>query len=188
MTRVIAGTHRGRRLKTPPPRDLRTRPTSDRSKTVLFDLLGPIAGMASVLDLFAGTGALGIEALSRGVERATFVETQTKAVGLIEENLELFRLRSISRVVKRDALDFVINAGAVWSLILADPPYECGLAVGLLAALSENDALEPGGWFAVEHEPGLALPERSGTLSRTKHRRVGSTELTLYRETRGGSG
>ena len=185
MTRVIAGTHRGRRIKTPPPRDRRTRPTSDRSKTVLFDLLGPLTGLASVLDLYAGTGSLGIEALSRGVAAATFVDSATRSITLIEVNLRSLDLSSSSRVVKRDALDFVTNSGRAWSLVLADPPYESGALPRLLSAIAEYDAVEPDGWFAVEHEPGLALPESSGTLSRTKHRRVGSTELSLYRQTRG---
>jgi 16S rRNA (guanine966-N2)-methyltransferase len=131
--RVVAGHLRGRRLTAPPGRA--TRPTSDRVREALFSILGPIGG-ARVLDLFAGSGALGIEALSRGARHATFVDRDARAVAAIKRNLAALELDSAT-VHRRGALTFLNAATGPWDLIFLDPQYdETGSAEPLTRALS----------------------------------------------------
>jgi 16S rRNA (guanine(966)-N(2))-methyltransferase RsmD len=122
VVRIIAGTHRGSRLVT--PKGLDTRPTGDRVREAAFNLIGPLDG-ATVLDLFAGSGAMGLEALSRGAERAVFVESDRAATRAIEQNLDRLRLRGT--VLLQDALKALqteARAGRRYDLVLVDPPYE----------------------------------------------------------------
>ena len=120
--RVIAGTHRGARIAA--PKGLATRPTGDRVREAAFNLIGPVDG-ARVLDLFAGSGAMGIEALSRGAETVTFVESDRAACRTIAENLERLRLTG-ARVTCGDALWELRRESRTYDLVLVDPPYECG--------------------------------------------------------------
>jgi 16S rRNA (guanine966-N2)-methyltransferase len=151
--RVVAGKHRGRRLNAPPGRD--TRPTADRVRESLFAILGSVEGMR-VLDLFAGSGALGIEALSRGATTATFVDSDRRAADVIRANLE--GLGERAEVIARDALAWLEAASASpgYDLVLLDPPYDSadrlarsltGLLPGVLAAdaviVSESDRRKP---------------------------------------------
>ena len=133
MLRVVAGRHRGRRLHAPPGRD--TRPTSDRVREALFSILGPAVEGARVLDLFAGSGALGIEALSRGAASVTFVESDRRAAAVVRDNLEA--LGEDAEIAARDALAWLRSppADASFGLVLLDPPYDS--AVRLAAPLSE---------------------------------------------------
>jgi 16S rRNA (guanine966-N2)-methyltransferase len=137
--RVVAGEFGGRRLAAPPGRS--TRPTADRVREALFSMLGDVSGLR-VLDLFAGSGALGIEALSRGAESATFVESDARAVATIRRNLEA--LGAEGEVSRRDALAFLASATGYFDLVLADPPYDSApllagqLAERLPGVLSEN--------------------------------------------------
>ena len=121
--RIIAGTHRGHRIAA--PKGLDTRPTSDRVRESAFNLIGPVDG-ASVLDLFAGSGAMGLEALSRGAEHATFVEADRRAAETIDENLAKLRLTG-ARIVRDDAVRALaaeVSAGRKYDLVLVDPPYD----------------------------------------------------------------
>jgi 16S rRNA (guanine966-N2)-methyltransferase len=125
--RIIGGRHRGARLAGPPPGDGAVRPTTDRVRESLFNLLAhglgdPVPG-ARVLDLFAGTGALGLEALSRGAEAAVFVEAARGAAGLVEANVARLGLGERARVVRRDATRLGPNPGAAFDLVFLDPPY-----------------------------------------------------------------
>jgi 16S rRNA (guanine966-N2)-methyltransferase len=118
--RIVAGTHGGRRIETPPGRA--TRPTSDRVREALFSILGPAAMEgAQVLDLFAGSGALGIEALSRGAAEATFVDSDARAVATVERNLE--KLALDGAVHRRDAFAWLAAADGAYDVVFADPPY-----------------------------------------------------------------
>ena len=132
MLRVVAGQHRGRRLRTPPGRG--TRPTSDRVREALFSILGPVEGMR-VLDLFAGSGALGIEALSRGAASATFVESDRRAAAAIRANLDA--VGESAEIAARDALAWLRSPppGTAFELVMLDPPYDS--APRLAAPLSE---------------------------------------------------
>jgi 16S rRNA (guanine966-N2)-methyltransferase len=117
--RVVAGEFRGRRLAA--PRGMRTRPTADRVREALFSMLGDVTG-ASVLDLYAGSGALGIEALSRGAESAVFVERDPRAAAVIERNLGSLGLEE--RVVSDDAMRFLARPEGMFDLVFCDPPYD----------------------------------------------------------------
>jgi 16S rRNA (guanine966-N2)-methyltransferase len=118
--RVVAGELRGRRLRA--PRGVRTRPTADRVREALFSMLGDVGG-ARVLDLYAGSGALGIEAISRGAASTVFVEQDPRAVDAIERNLESLGLDEL--VVRDDALRFLGRAEGTFDLVFCDPPYDC---------------------------------------------------------------
>jgi 16S rRNA (guanine966-N2)-methyltransferase len=129
--RVVAGEFRGRRLAA--PRGMRTRPTADRVREALFSMLGDVFG-ARVLDLYAGSGALGIEALSRGAESAVFVERDARVAGVIERNLAMLGLDQ--RVVRQDAMRFLARAQGTFDLVFCDPPYDS--APGLAGPLAEH--------------------------------------------------
>ncbi len=138
--RVVAGEFRGRRLAA--PRGMRTRPTADRVREALFSMLGDVAG-DRVLDLYAGSGALGIEALSRGAGSAVFVERDARAVAVIERNLASLGLKQ--QVVKQDAVGFLGRAEGTFDLVLCDPPYDsasrlAGPLAERLPALTSKDA------------------------------------------------
>lgn len=152
--RVVAGEFKGRRLVGPP--SAATRPTSDKVREALFSVLGPVDGLR-VLDLFAGTGALGLEALSRGAESATFVESDRRAISAIEENLENAGLVDTDRAVTRkgDALKYLETAardGNRFGLVFVDPPYSKAAKLG--PALSEllPNVVEPGGRIVTESD------------------------------------
>ena len=173
--RIIAGSKKGSRLFTPKGG---TRPTGDRVREAAFNLIGPVDG-ATVLDLFAGSGALGLEALSRGAARAVFVESDPDACRTIERNLEKLRFTGAT-VLCRDALRALAAeaaAGRRYDLVLADPPYEMfpslqtALTAYLPAVLAENGVLVVE--TAARVEPELPLAKRTS-------RRYGSARLTLF--------
>jgi 16S rRNA (guanine966-N2)-methyltransferase len=175
--RIIAGTHRGRRIDAPPGRS--TRPTSDRVRESAFNLVAPWIEGASVLDLFAGSGAMGLEALSRGAAHATFVESDREACRTINRNLDELGLEGAT-VLCQDALTVLradARAGTRYDLVLLDPPYKrfSSLQNAMISHLSE--ILAPGGLLLVEtaanEEPELPLPKRTS-------RKYGSTRLTLF--------
>jgi 16S rRNA (guanine966-N2)-methyltransferase len=173
---VVGGRHRGRRLQT--PRGERTRPTSDRVREALFNLVGPVDD-ATVLDLFAGSGALGIEALSRGARRCVFVESDRVAVRVIKANLTNLGLTG-AFVEPRDALHVLRDAGAAgrrFDLVLVDPPYGEWSALEIELARLLPSSVEPTGLVVVETE---ARVEPTLPFELVTSRRYGSTRLTLY--------
>jgi 16S rRNA (guanine966-N2)-methyltransferase len=174
--RVIAGSRKGHKLSAPPGLD--TRPTSDRVRENVFNLVGPVDG-ARVLDLFAGSGALGIEALSRGAATAVFVERDPDALRTIERNLDRLRLTG-ARVVRGDVLQTIAQealAGAKYDLVLVDPPY--GMLPEIQPRLARHlpPLLAAEGLLVVETdarvEPELSLPVRTS-------RKYGQTRVTLF--------
>jgi 16S rRNA (guanine966-N2)-methyltransferase len=178
--RVIAGEFGGRRLVTPPGRS--TRPTSDRVREALFMALEPLADLY-VVDLFAGSGALGIEALSRGACHADFVERDLRARVALERNLRELGLEARARVWRLDLPGGLRGLAAelgVADLVLADPPYGGDPARALLHALGRS-ALRDGARVVFEHHGKDILPERIGSLARSRSRRYGETVVSTYR-------
>jgi 16S rRNA (guanine966-N2)-methyltransferase len=174
--RIIAGTLRGRKIRAPEGDS--TRPTSDRVREALFNLIGPVPEGARVLDLYAGSGALGIEAMSRGAGRVVFVERDPRARRLIQENLAALGLERQARVEGVDAATATAFAGGPFDLVLADPPYgEADL--GLLMARAGR-AMAEAGVLVVEQAAGDRLPEPPETLALWKDRSYGSTRIVLY--------
>ena len=153
MTRVIAGRARGPRLDVPPGTG--TRPTSDRAREALFSVLAPRLPGAAVADLFAGSGALGIEALSRGAARAVFVERDPRAAAVVRANLERTGLTDVATVVRGDAEAFCARPrGRPFDLVLVDPPYARPLACvwSLLTVLRDAGGLTPTATVVVERD------------------------------------
>jgi len=183
--RVIGGSARGRRLRA--PQGQRTRPTADRVREALFDLLAGYCSGARVLDLFAGTGALGIEALSRGAESALFVERAPEPLSALRQNLEACGFAERAEVRRGDALrivDSIARGGAGFDLVFLDPPYGRGLGRTALAALAQSDLLAGGARVIVESgtDEGEPTPADSGgVLALEKTREYGDTTLWLYR-------
>lgn len=180
--RVIAGTARGIRLAAPGEG---TRPFTDRVKQTLFAILEPELDDAVVLDLFAGSGAGGVEALSRGAQRAVLVEKDGGAARVITENLRRTRLEAKAKLVKRDAIGWLEDpAGAAaegpFDLVLVDPPYA---DTATLATALERVArhVRQGGIVISKHFWRDAPPERIGLLASERERRFGETALTFYR-------
>lgn len=179
--RVVAGELRGRRLVSAAGRE--TRPTSERARAGLFDWLGSRVVSARVLDLFAGSGALGIEALSRGASHAVFVERSREALRALRKNLAELGLESRASVVERDlsrGLGARVTEGGSFDLVFADPPYGGGwlervLACESLARLLRDDAI-----VVVEHSSRSAAPSESGRLRLRASKRYGETAFDWY--------
>ena len=186
--RVIAGTARGVRLRAPGPG---TRPLADRVKQTLFGILEPDLVGAQVLDLFAGSGAGGIEALSRGASTATFVDKSQEAAAVIDANLHATGLAGPgAAVVRWDVVRWLAepNVGTRFDVVLVDPPYaETELLPRVLALLGAADApLSPGARVVAKHFWRNKPPERIGMLAAERDRRFGETALTFYRREEGG--
>jgi len=186
--RVIAGKARGLRLKAPP--GTVARPTADRVKQSLFGMLGSRVEGARVLDLFAGSGSLGIEALSRGAATAVFVERSRPCVQVIRENLTRTRFLEQAEVVVGDALAAVGRFAAQqrkFDIIFADPPYEGGLAAAVVEAVAEASLLTEKGLLVVEHDRREEIPQEKANLRAERHRVYGDTAITIFSAT-GSSG
>ena len=141
--RVIAGKYRSRMLKT--VENNRTRPTTDKNKENLFNMIGPYFDGGNCLDLFAGSGGLGIEALSRGARRATFVDNNEKAIKIIKENLEHTGLLEKANVIKSDAslsLENLSRKNEKFDIVFMDPPYDKGLYLPVLEKLSKSKLID----------------------------------------------
>ncbi|HEX6189205.1 MAG TPA: 16S rRNA (guanine(966)-N(2))-methyltransferase RsmD [Pyrinomonadaceae bacterium] len=199
MMRIIAGKYRGRRLKSPP--SAQTRPTSDRLRETLFNVLAPRIEGARFLDLCAGTGAVGIEALSRGAEHVTFVDQSRKMCGLIEANLRALKIESESiDVVSADATAFLRKfrkgrepsptVGLMprlpepFDIMFFDPPYAADYeAVLSFIAQHRPQLLSGEGIAVVEHHKKKDLPEEFGSLKCYRRLRQGDSVLSFYEAT-----
>ena len=182
--RVISGSAGGRRLKA--PRGLHVRPTADRVKESLFNVLGEAWEGLRVLDLFAGSGALGIEALSRGASGAVFVDEDSRCIPVIRQNLQSCGLEDRANVIRAEALRFLSRrkAGQGFHIIFADPPYEFGLAAACLARVDRGDWLSPCGQMIVEHSRREPMPERQGGVILADRRIYGDTRISMYKRVR----
>jgi 16S rRNA (guanine966-N2)-methyltransferase len=182
MVRVIAGSAKGRRLTTMPT--LALRPTADRVREALFNILGAHIDGAAVLDLFAGSGAVGLEALSRGACLAMFVEVHEPACRLIEKNLRLCGLYEQAVVRCRDVLNVLATLkvqGQTFDVIFLDPPYRVSLVEDTLQQLGDGRLLSEDGQVIAEHFFKRVLPERYGRLRRVRVARFGDVALSFYR-------
>ncbi len=177
--RVIAGSARGRRLLHP---GTGTRPFADRVKQAIFGMLAPVLADARVADLFAGSGAGGIEALSRGAASCDFVEREPAAVRVIEENLRRTGLAGpAARVHRSDVAGFLSRGGGPWDIVLLDPPFGDAAILAVLAQLGDAGSLAPGALVVARHFWRDEMPERAGRLVRQRERRIGEGVVTVYR-------
>ena len=175
--RVITGTARGRRLKE--LEGMETRPTTDRVKEGLFSAIQFEIEGRKVLDLFAGTGQLGIECLSRGAASAVFVDRRADAVKLIRENLKLTELADRARVVAGDSMEFLKSLKERFDIVLLDPPYAAGLLEPAIAHLTAFDILNPHGIIVAEHPAERSLQPPAAPYRVRRTYRYGKIAVTV---------
>ena len=179
--RIIAGQYKGRRLRTLSGQQLR--PTSDRLRETLFNILQSRIEDASFLDVFAGSGAIGIEALSRGAKRAVFIESARRAVPMLEENIEHCEIGDSARVIPRDAiaaLKFLASGGDRFDIIYIDPPYESDLYEPVLRLIAERKILADDGIVITERRKGGIAQKSYGDLRPYRELVQGDSVLTFY--------
>jgi 16S rRNA (guanine(966)-N(2))-methyltransferase RsmD len=180
--RIVAGAFKGRRLRT--PRGDVTRPTADQVRIALMDTLTPRLPGARVLDLFAGAGGVGLEALSRGAGEVTFVERDARAVAALRENIAALGVDAVARVRRGDVLrelGVLYRAGERFDLVFLDPPYDAGLVETTLETLGGGGLLLPDAWVIAQHFTKRPPTDRVGLLFTFRTRRFGETTLTFYR-------
>ncbi|MGN0701596.1 MAG: 16S rRNA (guanine(966)-N(2))-methyltransferase RsmD [Lentihominibacter sp.] len=184
--RVITGKYRGRKLNTPQDYDIR--PTSDKAKEALFSILANHIYGSRVLDLFAGTGSLGIEALSRGASYCLFADASGKSLKLVNENLEHCKVEEKTRVAAGDYKKILNNLSdrirdgleEPFDIILLDPPYNKGLLPDAFELIRQGSILARDGVIVAEHRKEEILPDEMSGFRRIKERRYGVVALSIY--------
>ncbi|WP_123039997.1 16S rRNA (guanine(966)-N(2))-methyltransferase RsmD [Cohnella candidum] len=180
--RVISGQAKGRPLKAVPGNT--TRPTTDKVKEALFSMIGPYFDGERVLDLFAGTGGLGIEALSRGAGSAVFVDANPRAVEIVRRNLDAAKVADKAEVYRNDAskaVKLLERKGIPFDLIFLDPPYAMENCDSLLAELEERGLTAEDAIAVIEHDTAVSYPDRIGRFERTRLAAYGDTAISIYR-------
>lgn len=180
--RIITGKYGGRRLKSVSGK--KTRPTADKIKEAVFQMIGPYFSGGTCLDLFAGSGALGIEAISRGIDKAIFIDKQAAAIHTIKENINTLNIGPQTSVLKMDAnkaLKVLANKNECFNLILIDPPYEKVNIEEIVEKLLIDNLIAEGGIIYCEHDVSETLPECIGELEKVKQSKYsGTTKVTIY--------
>ncbi|MFS0782421.1 16S rRNA (guanine(966)-N(2))-methyltransferase RsmD [Bacillus sp. 1P06AnD] len=180
--RVVSGSCKGRPLKAVP--GATTRPTTDKVKESLFNIIGPYFDGGEALDLFAGSGGLGIEALSRGMDSAIFVDREFKAVSTVKSNLEACRFTDRAEVYKNDserALKALIKREKTFDLILLDPPYKKQKLVSIMSVIDEYQLIHSDGMLVCEHSDDVDLPEELGRFYLWKQETYGMIVISIYK-------
>jgi 16S rRNA (guanine(966)-N(2))-methyltransferase RsmD len=181
VLRILGGSIRGRKLVG--PRGTCFRPTTGRVREFIYSWLAEGVLDAELLDLFAGTGSLGLEALSRGAEQVVFVERSASSVALLRKNLELCGFTRFGSIIKNDvfeAIDRLEGQGASFDCILADPPFKSSLRSRILEGISKTNLLRPSGWLIVEHEQH-DTDSGDHELELIKQRKFGHCVVSIYR-------
>ena len=181
MARILGGAGKGRRLES--PRGLATRPTASRVRQTLFDILASRIPGSRFLDAFAGSGGVGLEALSRGAARVVFVERAAEAAAVLKRNVARLGAAARAEVHRQDALLALAafaDAGRRFDLVYLDPPYQGGLYEAVLEQVGRSGLLDEEGRLVAEHFHKHALPERIGGLERIRVVRVGDHRLSFY--------
>ncbi|WP_213618705.1 16S rRNA (guanine(966)-N(2))-methyltransferase RsmD [Paenibacillus sp. J22TS3] len=180
--RVISGTAKGRPLKAVPGTG--TRPTTDKVKEAIFSMIGPYFDGGKVLDLFAGTGGLGIEALSRGMDRAVFIDLEYKSLEVVKANLKATGLENQAEVYKNDAeraLKALAKREAAFDLVFLDPPYRLKSGDKLMGKMDELGLLEDEATIVLEYESSFEYPEHFGKFNRLRKAEYGETAVSVYK-------
>ncbi|XJZ28386.1 16S rRNA (guanine(966)-N(2))-methyltransferase RsmD [Bacillota bacterium Lsc_1132] len=180
--RVVSGSCKGRALKAVPGNT--TRPTTDKVKEAMFNMIGPYFEGGTALDLFAGSGGLGIEALSRGLDQVIFIDRDAKAIQTIHENIKSCQLENQSEVYRNDAdrsLKAVMKRGIVFDYIFLDPPYKKQQLITVMNKIAEYALLKSGGKIICEHSHDVELPESIGPFYKLKHETYGIIAVTIFR-------
>jgi 16S rRNA (guanine966-N2)-methyltransferase len=179
--RVVSGECKGRPLKAVP--GVSTRPTTDKVKEAIFNIIGPYYNGGLALDLFGGSGGLGIEALSRGMDKAIFVDREGKAIATIKKNVEVCRYEDRVEIYRNDAeraLKALIKREVAFDLILLDPPYNNQKIISLISVIEQNGLLKEDGTIMAEHAVEVQLPDEIGKLKRVRYEDYGITAISIY--------
>ncbi|OAX49640.1 MULTISPECIES: 16S rRNA (guanine(966)-N(2))-methyltransferase RsmD [unclassified Paenibacillus] len=179
--RVVSGSAKGRPLKAVPGTG--TRPTTDKVKEALFSMIGPYFEGGTALDLFAGSGGLGIEALSRGMDKAVFVDLESKSIEVIRANLKATKLEDQAAIYRNDAsraLKALAKRNTQFDLVFLDPPYRMKNGDELMLTMHELDLLEPEATIVLEYESKYSYPEQFGPFEQTRKALYGETAVSIY--------
>ncbi|MFD1705774.1 16S rRNA (guanine(966)-N(2))-methyltransferase RsmD [Siminovitchia sediminis] len=179
--RIVSGSCRGRKLKSVPGKS--TRPTTDKMKETIFNWIGPYFPGGSCLDLFAGSGGVGLEALSRGMDFAIFVDKSKQAIQTIKSNVSICGMEDRCEIYNNDsdrALKAIIKRGIQFDFIFLDPPYQKQKLQSLLQLIEDHSVMKDSGYVICEHDTGVPLPDKVGNLKQIKNVSYGMSHLTLY--------
>lgn len=179
--RVISGKVRGLKLNTPKNEDVR--PTTDRVKESLFNIVSPYIMESDVLDLFAGTGSLGIECLSRGANKCVFVDVSKESISIVKSNIKKARVENESIVLNldfKDAINKLKIQNNKFDVIFMDPPYYKNMFIDALEKIDEASLLKEDGIIIIEHDTKDKFPDKIKNLIQTKSKKYGNTTLTFY--------
>jgi 16S rRNA (guanine966-N2)-methyltransferase len=179
--RVISGTKKGLQLKAVPGKD--TRPTTDKVKESIFNMIGPYFEGGIALDLFAGSGGLGIEALSRGFDQVIFVDRDMKAIQTVKENLRSTGFAEAAEVYRNEAeraLKAIVKRGIIFDSIFLDPPYKKQKLESMLQFIGEQSLLSIDGFIMCEHGSDVHLPDAAGPFERVRFETYGMISISIY--------
>lgn len=180
--RVISGKVRGLKLNAPKNDDVR--PTTDRVKESLFNIINSYIMDSKILDLFAGTGSLGIECLSRGAQKCVFVDISRDSIEIVKSNIRKARVENESVIVNADFKDAITKIQATkdkFDVIFMDPPYYKDMFISALEKIDQADLLIEDGIIVIEHDTKDSFPETIGRLEKSKSKKYGNTTLTFYK-------
>ncbi|WP_379152874.1 16S rRNA (guanine(966)-N(2))-methyltransferase RsmD [Paenibacillus sp. sgz5001063] len=180
--RVVSGSAKGRPLKSVPGSG--TRPTTDKVKEAMFSMIGPYFEGGAALDLFAGTGGLGIEALSRGMDQAVFVDMEQKSIDTVRANLKAAKVEEQAEVYRNEAgraLSALEKRGRSFDLVFLDPPYRLKHGDELMLAMVQKRLLRPDAVIVLEHESGYEYPEDIPGFQRIRQAVYGETTVSIYK-------
>ena len=188
--RIISGTARGRKLATPPEKETSIRPTSDRAREALFSIIGPRIKHSLVLDLFAGTGALGLEAYSRGASQVILVDKEPVALKIIQKNTSIFRHEQSNtdriHVIKDDLRHpqflrkLALGLTPEFDIIFADPPYGKDFSLPILQYINDNNLLKTDGLIIIEERYNVSLPAKLSCIELFDRRKYGEAGFSFY--------
>jgi 16S rRNA (guanine966-N2)-methyltransferase len=181
LMRVISGACKGRPLKAVP--GITTRPTTDKVKEALFNMIGPYFEGGLGLDLFAGSGGLGLEALSRGLDKVIFIDREPKAIQTIHENIKACNFGEKAEVYRNDAeraIKALIKRSITFDYLFLDPPYKKQQLVGLMEKVDNHDLVKKDGMVVCEHSFDVELPQAVGRFTQVKHEKYGMIAVTIY--------
>lgn len=179
--RVIAGKYRGRKLD--PIKGIDIRPTSDRVKESLFNILGASVIDSVFLDLFSGTGGIGIEALSRGARHVVFIDTSLKSIKVLQGNLDHLNIKDNVEVFQKEyseAISRLYKYNKQFDIIFIDPPYNIGMAQNALELIDKYPIISQSGLIIVEHDLEDEMPQQVGKLYKHRIKQYGNTVLSIY--------
>lgn len=182
--RVISGSQKGRQLKAVPGKN--TRPTTDKVKESVFNIIGPYFDGGLGLDLFAGSGGLGIEGISRGLDKVLFIDSDYKAIRTIKENIKLCGFEAKAEIYKNDwkrALELIIERQLKFEVIWMDPPYKKDVYTTILTKISNHQLLDNTGIIVCEHAKENILPDQIESLVKTRTVHYGTISISLYQYT-----